>query len=132
MLGGLAIAHEAQQGLEAALGGGRARGIVRLVPGRVEHGGEVLRPAQRKIHIGESAAAQAIERVRGKIDYCELSTPLLTLHFANYHQGQIYGPAGTPERFRARALSPRTPIRNLYLTGADAAVLGVAGASSKR
>ena len=129
MLGGLAIAHEAQQGLEAALGGGRARGIVRLVPGRVEHGGEVLRPAQRKIHIGESAAAQAIERVRGKIDYSELST---TRHFADYHQGQIYGPAGTPERFRARALSPRTPIRNLYLTGADAAVLGVAGASSKR
>ncbi|HXM45973.1 MAG TPA: NAD(P)/FAD-dependent oxidoreductase [Bryobacteraceae bacterium] len=69
-----------------------------------------------------------VPAVRGKIEYCELSTPLSTRHFANYHQGQIYGPAGTPERFRAHALSPRTPIRNLYLTGADAAVLGVAGA----
>ena len=26
------------------------------------------------------------------------------------------------------ALNPRTPVRNLYLTGADAAVLGVVGA----
>jgi phytoene dehydrogenase-like protein len=33
-----------------------------------------------------------------------------------------------PERFRARALSPRTTVRNLYLTGADAAVPGVTGA----
>jgi len=71
-----------------------------------------------------------VPAVRGKIDHCELSTPLSTRQFANYHQGQIYGPAATPERFRARALSPRTPIPNLYLTGADAAVLGVAGALS--
>ena len=69
-----------------------------------------------------------VPAVRGKIDYCELSTPLSTRQFVNYHQGQVYGPAVTPERFRARALSPRTPVRNLYLTGADAAVLGVTGA----
>jgi all-trans-retinol 13,14-reductase len=69
-----------------------------------------------------------VPAVRGKIDYCELSTPLSTRQFVNYHQGQAYGPAVTPERFRARALSPRTPVRNLYLTGADAAVLGVTGA----
>ena len=69
-----------------------------------------------------------VPAVRGKIDYCELSTPLSTSHFANSHQGQVYGPAATPERFRARTLSPRTPVRNLYLTGADAAVLGVVGA----
>jgi len=69
-----------------------------------------------------------VPAVRGKIDYCELSTPLSTRQFANYQSGQIYGPAVTPERFRARALSPRTPVRNLYLAGADAAVPGVAGA----
>jgi all-trans-retinol 13,14-reductase len=71
---------------------------------------------------------QHLPAVRGKIEYCELSTPLSTRHFANYRQGQIYGPASTPERFAARALSPRTPIRNLYLTGADAGLLGVVGA----
>ncbi|MGA2742238.1 MAG: NAD(P)/FAD-dependent oxidoreductase [Bryobacteraceae bacterium] len=69
-----------------------------------------------------------VPAVRGKIDYCELSTPLSTRNFANYHQGQIYGSAGTPERFRARAFSPRTPVGGLYLTGGDAAVLGVVGA----
>jgi all-trans-retinol 13,14-reductase len=69
-----------------------------------------------------------VPAVRGKIDYCELSTPLSTRNFANYNQGQIYGPAATPERFQARVLSPRTPVRNLYLTGADAAVPGIAGA----
>jgi len=71
---------------------------------------------------------QNVPAVRGKIDYCELSTPLSTTQFANVHRGQIYGPAATPERFRARALSPRTPVRNLYLTGSDAAMLGVVGA----
>jgi all-trans-retinol 13,14-reductase len=69
-----------------------------------------------------------VPAVRGKIEYCELSTPLSTRQFANYLQGQVYGPACTPERFRARALSPRTTVRNLYLTGADAAVPGVTGA----
>ena len=69
-----------------------------------------------------------VPAVRGRIDYCELSTPLSTRQFANYHQGQIYGCACTPERFEARVLSPRTPVPNLYLTGADAAVPGVTGA----
>jgi len=69
-----------------------------------------------------------VPAVRGKIDYCELSTPLSTRQFANYHRGEIYGPAYTPERFRVRALSPRTPVGNLYLTGADAGMLGVVGA----
>jgi all-trans-retinol 13,14-reductase len=69
-----------------------------------------------------------VPAVRGKIDYCEFSTPLSTRHFANYERGEIYGLAGTPERFRARSLAPRTPIRNLYLTGADAAMPGVTGA----
>jgi all-trans-retinol 13,14-reductase len=69
-----------------------------------------------------------VPAVRGKIECCELSTPLTTRHFANYHQGQIYGPAATPEHFRVRALSPRTPVGNLYLTGADAGMLGVVGA----
>jgi all-trans-retinol 13,14-reductase len=69
-----------------------------------------------------------VPAVRGKIDYCELSTPLSTRQFVNCPQGQIYGPACTPERFLVRSLSPRTPVGNLYLTGADAAMPGVVGA----
>jgi all-trans-retinol 13,14-reductase len=67
-------------------------------------------------------------QVEGKIDIAELSTPLSTRHFAGYAQGEIYGLAATPERFAARDLQPRTEVPGLYLTGADASTLGVAGA----
>ena len=82
---------------------------------------------------GLAARIQAeVERnvpaVAGKIDHAELSTPLSTRHFMNYQQGEAYGLAATPERFRLRSLTPHTPIQNLYLTGQDVASLGVAGA----
>jgi all-trans-retinol 13,14-reductase len=64
----------------------------------------------------------------GKIDYAELSTPLSTRHFMNYQQGEMYGLSGTPERFRLRCLTPKTPIGELYLTGQDVTSLGVTGA----
>jgi all-trans-retinol 13,14-reductase len=69
-----------------------------------------------------------VPEVRGKIDYCELSTPLSTRHFANFERGEIYGLAPVPERFRLDCLGPRTRIPGLYLTGADVVILGVTGA----
>jgi all-trans-retinol 13,14-reductase len=70
----------------------------------------------------------ALPQVRGKVDYCELSTPLSTRHFTNHPSGEIYGLAPVPERFQLACLHPRTPVRGLFLTGADAAVSGVTGA----
>ncbi len=70
----------------------------------------------------------AVPSIAGKIDHAELSTPLTTRHFMNYQQGEAYGLAATPERFRARSLTPHTSVRNLYLTGQDVASLGVTGA----
>ncbi len=69
-----------------------------------------------------------LPQIEGKIDVCELSTPLTTRHFANYERGEIYGLAHTPARFREPLLRPRTPIRGLFLTGQDATACGVAGA----
>jgi hypothetical protein len=69
-----------------------------------------------------------VPALSGKIDYTELSTPLSTRHFMNYQRGESYGLSGTPERFRLRCLTPRTPIRDLYLTGQDVVSLGVTGA----
>jgi all-trans-retinol 13,14-reductase len=66
--------------------------------------------------------------VVGHLAYAELSTPVTTQHFMNYASGEIYGIAATPERYAARALGTRTPIRGLYLTGQDVASLGVVGA----
>jgi len=65
---------------------------------------------------------------RGKVEICELSTPLTTRNFANHPRGEIYGLAHTPERFEQRWLRPRTPIKGLYLTGADICSAGVGGA----
>jgi all-trans-retinol 13,14-reductase len=75
-----------------------------------------------------SEVERNVPAVAGKVDHAELSTPLTTRHFMNYPQGEAYGLAATPERFRLRSLTPHTPIRNLYLTGQDVASLGVAGA----
>jgi all-trans-retinol 13,14-reductase len=69
-----------------------------------------------------------VPQVRGKVDVCELSTPLTTRHFADHPHGEIYGVDHTPSRFRQKWLRPQTPIRGLFLTGQDIATCGVAGA----
>lgn len=69
-----------------------------------------------------------VPSVKGKVERCELSTPLTTRHFMNHQRGEAYGLAHTPQRFENRFLRPRTPIRNLFLTGQDIATCGVSGA----
>lgn len=65
---------------------------------------------------------------RGKVEIAELSTPLTTRNFAAHPTGEIYGLQHTALRFEQRWLRPRTPIKGLYLTGADVASAGVVGA----
>lgn len=65
---------------------------------------------------------------RSLVDYAELGTPLTFEHFTHAPLGAIYGYPATPEKFHKPWLAPRTSIRNLYLTGTDASVLGVMGA----
>ena len=69
-----------------------------------------------------------LPQVRAAIDYQEVSTPLSTRHFAGYERGEIYGLDHSPERFAARWLRPRTPLRGLWLTGQDITTCGIAGA----
>ena len=73
--------------------------------------------------------AEKVPAVRDRIEIAELSTPLTTRHFVNYPHGEIYGMSAGPERFRLRCLTPQTAIRNLYLTGQDASMLSVVGAT---
>ncbi|GAB4373054.1 MAG: NAD(P)/FAD-dependent oxidoreductase [Acidobacteriota bacterium] len=67
-------------------------------------------------------------QVEGALDHVELSTPLSTRQFTGHERGEIYGLAHTPARFEQAWLRPRTPVRGLYLTGADVCTAGVAGA----
>jgi phytoene dehydrogenase-like protein len=62
------------------------------------------------------------------VEYRELSTPVTMEHFTSRAGGLMYGVPATPERFRMRCLSARTPIAGLYLSGSDVMSLGIAGA----
>ncbi|MFT7588035.1 MAG: all-trans-retinol 13,14-reductase [Limisphaerales bacterium] len=67
-------------------------------------------------------------QVKEHIEIAELSTPLSTAHFSGYPQGEIYGLAHSPERFRQADLRPKTDIKNLWLTGQDIVSCGIGGA----
>ncbi|WP_135506209.1 phytoene desaturase family protein [Roseovarius aestuariivivens] len=58
----------------------------------------------------------------------ELSTPLATAAITGHHEGRFYGLDGTPERVMSRALTARTPVGGLYLTGQDVVSQGIQGA----
>jgi all-trans-retinol 13,14-reductase len=62
------------------------------------------------------------------VEYSELATPLTFEHFTSAPSGTIYGFPATPKRYGKAWLDPRTAIQNLYLTGSDAALLGIMGA----
>ena len=66
------------------------------------------------------------------VDYYELSTPLSTETMTGHHRATIYGLAGVPARFNLEKspwAQPRTPVKNLYLTGTEASAWGIAGAA---
>ena len=67
-------------------------------------------------------------QLKGEISYYELSTPLSTKSMANYDYGELYGIDHDPNRFNQKWLKPKTPIKNLFLTGQDILTVGIAGA----
>ncbi|MEP5566814.1 MAG: NAD(P)/FAD-dependent oxidoreductase [Halioglobus sp.] len=71
---------------------------------------------------------EKLPQLRGKIDYCELSTPLSTDFFCYYPRGEMYGLEHAPERFEQDWLRPKTRVPGLYLTGQDIMSCGVGGA----
>lgn len=62
------------------------------------------------------------------VTYSELATPLTVEHYTSHPGGRFYGLPATPERYRSSLLGPRTLIDGLYLSGSDAACLGIFGA----
>jgi len=68
--------------------------------------------------------------LKDKISYAELSTPLSTRDMAHYKYGELYGANHTPSRFRQKWLKPKTPLKNLYMTGQDITTVGLPSALS--
>lgn len=71
---------------------------------------------------------ETLPQTKGKVEVCELSTPLSTKHFSNYSTGEIYGLEHTPERFNLLQLRAKTNYKNLFLTGQDIVCVGVGAA----
>ncbi|WP_396587447.1 phytoene desaturase family protein [Bermanella sp. R86510] len=69
-----------------------------------------------------------LPQLREALDYYEFSTPLSTQFYQLNAKGEIYGLDHFVERFKQSCLHPQMPIKNLYLTGADALTAGVGGA----
>lgn len=73
-------------------------------------------------------ADSAVPGLRAAVRHVEVGTPLTVEHYTSHPAGAFYGIPATPERYRKRLTTPRTPIEGLYLTGQDAGFLGIAGA----
>lgn len=93
-----------------------------------KRGGDYEAFKQRLAERLTEALVRRVPAVAGHIAHAELSTPLTTAHFAGHPHGEIYGLSHSPARFAARELRPHTPVRGLYLTGADVCTAGVGGA----
>jgi all-trans-retinol 13,14-reductase len=63
------------------------------------------------------------------IEFTDLSTPLTIAYFDASDRGAIYGIPFVPERLQQPWVGVKTPIQNLYLTGADALGPGILGAA---
>ncbi|WP_439566146.1 phytoene desaturase family protein [Gloeocapsopsis crepidinum] len=63
------------------------------------------------------------------IEYYELATPLSVEYFIASDRGSLYGIPAIPKRFTQEWISPKTPIKNLYLSGTDALIHGIVGAT---
>jgi all-trans-retinol 13,14-reductase len=69
--------------------------------------------------------SERLPDLKDLIEYTELSTPLTTEHFTGHPAGGIYGLPATPERLKKKWLGIHTPIKNLYMVGADSLMLGL-------
>jgi all-trans-retinol 13,14-reductase len=66
---------------------------------------------------------------RNLVGYKELATPLTVEYFQESPRGSFYGIPGTPSRMGKPWARVTTPVKGLYLTGADVFSLGIMGAA---
>ncbi len=84
-----------------------------------------------KERISDALLAEAEQHLPGLsrlVVHRELGTPLSTAHFTAHPAGESYGTPFLPGSLRQPWRTARTPVRGLYLAGADALFLGVTGA----
>jgi all-trans-retinol 13,14-reductase len=68
-----------------------------------------------------------LPKLMEKCTYINTSTPVTTEYYTRSVQGSAYGLESTPKRYKCSALRVRTPVKKLYMTGADVGLSGIAG-----
>eukprot|EP01083_Nonionella_stella_P284527 968702_1 len=67
-------------------------------------------------------------QLKSEVLFDFMGTPLSASYFLGSAQGCSLGLALNPERYRAKGLDGKTPIKGLYLTGQDVCSSGFTGA----
>lgn len=86
---------------------------------------------QFKRELAQQLIARVDQRIPGFADlvaYVDVSTPVTMENFQGNRRGEFYGLPATPQRVFQPWTAATTPVRNLYLTGADVMSPGVVGA----
>ncbi|MFW5959559.1 MAG: phytoene desaturase family protein [Chitinivibrionales bacterium] len=89
------------------------------------------RYTENKEKLGESLIALIESHYPGftkYIEYAETGTPLTAKDWLGHASGHLYGVAGTPEKYKDPMFKVKTPVKNLYFTGTDITLPGVASA----
>lgn len=76
-------------------------------------------------------ACSQYPKLRDKLVYQEVSTPLSNAHYLGRYLGAMYSTEQNVERFQAEALARNrcdTPVKNLFVSGQDVFSCGIAGA----
>jgi len=100
------------------------------------NGGAAERPVEWKAFKAKTEArmlaffAQKFPALMPLMVFHELGTPLATAAFTGHEKGGFYGAETTPRRMLSDALSARTPVPGLFLSGQDVLCPGIAGALS--
>ena len=75
-----------------------------------------------------SQSIKRLKELEGKIESYFLGTPLTNKFYIGSENGASYGIEHNMDKLDYRVLRPKTIIKNLYLTGQDITMNGVAGA----
>jgi all-trans-retinol 13,14-reductase len=96
---------------------------------RVKHrGDEYVALKKQWEQIFMDALLNQFPQLSDRIDFVEFGTALSNDFYLGTYHGAVYGLAHTPERFMQQWLRPKTPIKNLFLTGQDICSCGIGGA----
>ncbi|XP_051988657.1 all-trans-retinol 13,14-reductase-like [Xyrauchen texanus] len=77
------------------------------------------------------AVTQIFPKIQDRIEFVDAGTPITNQHYIGAPKGEIYGADHGLPRFSVElnaTIRPRTPIKNLFLTGQDLFLCGFAGA----